>query len=131
MPSCQDKSVQAIDMLKQIFGGANRSAWNTAIDSHRGCNDSNGSVLTGGTDHGTAAVYHGLGGLQMHTTGRDIYAYVTPVIIVIGIFGNLISVKVDISIFSSGSGFFKSVIACHINVSNADLIMPFLCFFFR
>ena len=109
MASCEDKSVRAIDMLKQIFGGANRSAWNTAIDSHRGCNDSNGSVLAGGHDQGTASVYHGLGGLQMHTTGRDIYAYVTPVIIVIGIFGNLISVKVGIWIISSDSVFFLNL----------------------
>ena len=92
--SCEEKSVLAIDLLKQIFGGDNSSAWNTAIDSHRGCDDNNGSLLTGVHDPGPAAVSHELGGLHMHNTGRDIYAYVTPVIIIIGIFGNLISVKV-------------------------------------
>ena len=31
---------------------------------------------------------------KLYLVGRDIYAYVTPVIIVIGIFGNIVSVKV-------------------------------------
>ena len=84
----------AIDLLKEIFGGDNSSAWNAAIDSHRGCDTDNATLLRFGHDTGTSAVSHDLGGLHMHSAGRDIYAYVTPVIIVIGIFGNIVSVKV-------------------------------------
>ena len=68
--SCEEQSVLAIDLLKEIFGGDNSSAWNAAIDSHRGCDAANGSLLAQGHDTGTSAVSHDLGGLHMHSAGQ-------------------------------------------------------------
>ena len=87
---CHLRDETLVHLLKDVFG-SNNSNWNDALDDSRN-GDCNGSSVnhTSGTAHhpmltdfGTSPQY-----------GLDMYAYLTPIIIIVGLLGNGISLKV-------------------------------------
>ena len=81
---CNDHDVML--MLRDLFS-TNGSEWQNVLETQRECGGSN---VTSGVDFG--AIY--ANDLRVHDVGKDVYAYMTPVIIVIGLVGNTISLRV-------------------------------------
>ena len=78
-------------MLSDLFL-SNSSDWQQRLQGQHECKNSTGSDLT--LDGNEMLNLHPQHDLLIHDIGKDIYAYMTPVIIVIGLVGNIISLKV-------------------------------------
>ncbi len=93
MAGCDDRDV--LFLLNDIFG-SNSSAWDDALSDNGGCGPSYNIT---DNNHGNNNISHSWNTKHSQNAyfGTDFYAYVTPFIIVIGVFGNVVSLFVFVS----------------------------------
>ena len=87
MVDCGDRDV--FFLLKDIFG-SNGSAWDQDLGNNGGC----GAAYNISDDDQLISNLSAIRNTRDDYFGKDFYAYVTPFIIVIGFFGNVVSLLV-------------------------------------